>query len=103
MGEWKGIHNAYDKSGVWHLYNLATDLGETTDVARQNPDILKTLVAAYDKFAQDVGVVIPTSGPFATFFPPITANNTQTIDLAMMFAPWYPINKTKSGPVPPGV
>ena len=102
MGEWKGIHQASDKSGVWHLYNLATDLGENTDVAGQNPDIMKNLIAAYDKFAQDVGVVIPTSGPFATLFPPITANDTQTIDLAKMLVPGYPLNETKSGPVPPG-
>ncbi len=102
MGEWKAIHQASDKSGVWHLYNLATDLGENTDVGTQNPDILKKLIAAYEKYAQDVGVVPPTSGGFATLFPPITANDTQTINLAEMLAPGYPLNETKSGPVPPG-
>ena len=101
MGDWKGIHQASDKSGVWHLYNLATDLGENTDLADQHPDILKKLISAYDKFAQDVGVVIPTSGPFATLFPPITANDTQTINFAKMFVPGYPLNETKSGSVPP--
>ena len=41
--------------------------------------------------AQDVGVRCPTSGPFATLFPPITANNTpKTVDLAQMLAPGYP-------------
>ena len=102
MGDWKGIHQASDKSGVWHLYNLATDLGENTDLADQHPDILKKLISAYDKFAQDVGVVIPTSGPFGTLFPPITANDTQTINLAKMFVPGYTLNETKSGSVPPG-
>ena len=102
MGDWKAIHQASDKSGVWHLYNLATDLGENTDVGAQNPDILKKLIAAYEKYAQDVGVVPPTSGNFATLFPPITANDTQTINLAKMLAPGYPLNETKSGPVPPG-
>jgi arylsulfatase A-like enzyme len=102
MGDWKGIHQASDKSGVWHLYNLATDLGENTDVADQHPDIMKKLISAYDKYAQDVGIVIPTSGPFATLFPPITANNTQTINLTNMFVPGYPWNATESGQVPPG-
>jgi arylsulfatase A-like enzyme len=102
MGDWKGIHQASDKSGVWHLYNLATDLGENTDVADQHPDIMKKLISAYDKYAQDVGIVIPTSGPFATLFPPITANNTQTINLTNMFVPGYPWNVTESGQVPPG-
>jgi hypothetical protein len=80
------------------IYNLATDLGENTD---QHPDILKKLISAYDKFAQDVGVVIPTSEPFGTLFPPITANDTQTINLAKMFVLGYPLNETKSGSVPP--
>ena len=53
------------------------------------------MIAAYDKYAQEVGVVIPTSGPFATLFQPITANNTQTIDLAKMFVPGYPLNETQ--------
>ena len=22
MGDWMGIHNQYDKNGVWNLYNL---------------------------------------------------------------------------------
>jgi hypothetical protein len=64
---------------------------------------MKKLIAAYDHYPQDVGVVRPTSGPFATLFPPIAANDTQTIDLAKMLAPWYPLTETKSGPVPPGV
>jgi arylsulfatase A-like enzyme len=102
MGDWKGIHQASDKSGVWHLYNLATDLGENTDVAEQNPDIMNKLISAYDKYAQDVGIVIPRSGPFATLFPPITANNTQTINLTNMFVPGYPWNAAESGQVPPG-
>ena len=89
MGNWKGVHEATDKTGVWKLYNLATDLGENTNVADQHPDIVQTMKAAYNKFAQEVGVVIPTSGPFATLFPQIIANNTQTINLTKMFVPGY--------------
>ena len=100
MGDWKAIHVSGQRD--WKLYNIATDLGENTDVAAQHPDILQKLSAAYDKYAQDVGIVIPTSGPFSTLFPQVTANNTQTIDLAKMFAPGFPLNETKSGLVPPG-
>ena len=97
MGEWKAIHVSGQQD--WKLYNMATDLG---DVAAQHLDIVQTLIAAYDKYSQDVGIVIPTSGPFSTLFLQITANNTQTIDLAEMFAPAYPLNETKSGSVPSG-
>jgi arylsulfatase A-like enzyme len=93
MDDWKGIHRASDKLGVWHLYNIATELGENTDVADQYPEILKKLFAAYDQYAQDVGVIIPTPGSFATLFPPITANDTQTIDPARMLALGSPLKK----------
>ena len=89
MGEWKAIHDATDKTGVWKLYNLASDLGENNDLSAQQPEILQTMKDAYDKFAQEVGVVIPTSGPFKTLFPQVTANNTQTINLTKMFVPGY--------------
>jgi arylsulfatase A-like enzyme len=72
MGEWKGVRQSYDKPGVWKLYNLANDLGENTNIADQHPDIVQTMKAAYDKYAQEVGVVIPTSGPF---FNAISTNN----------------------------
>jgi hypothetical protein len=75
----------YDKTGFWKLYNLGNDLGENTNVADLHPDILQTMKAVYHKFAQDVGVVIPTLGPFSTLFPQITASNTQTINLTKMF------------------
>jgi arylsulfatase len=100
MDDWKAIHVSGQRD--WKLYNIATDLGENTDLAAQHPDILQKLSDAYDKYAQDVGIVIPTSGPFSTLFPQVTANNTQTIDLAKMFAPGFPLNETKSGLVSPG-
>lgn len=31
-------------------------LGKNTDVEGQNPDIMKKLIAAYDQYAQEVGV-----------------------------------------------
>jgi arylsulfatase A-like enzyme len=89
MGDWVGIHDTTDKEDVWKLYNLANDLAENTNVADQHSDIIQTMKTAYDKYAQRVGVVIPTSGAFSTLFPAITANNTQTIDLEGMLAPGY--------------
>jgi hypothetical protein len=32
-----------------------------TDLASQHPEILKKLISDYDKFAKDVGVVVPTA------------------------------------------
>ncbi|WP_439555398.1 hypothetical protein [Dyadobacter sp.] len=43
MGEWKGVKTNLKKSPKkpWQLYNLKTDRNETTDVAAQNPGLLK--------------------------------------------------------------
>ena len=45
-------------TGTWHLYNLADDPGETHDLAKERPEILKKLQAAWDRYAKDVGVVL---------------------------------------------
>ena len=96
MGDWKAT--SYGAPPQWKLYNLANDLGENTDVAAQHPDILQSMIAAYEKYAQDVGVIIPRGEKFEqtakSNFPPVSQNNTQTISLAKMFAPGYPLNGT---------
>jgi arylsulfatase A len=45
MGDWKGVKTDLRKNpkAKWELYNLKTDRNETTNVADQNPDILKKL------------------------------------------------------------
>ena len=100
MGDWKATSYGYPLQ--WKLYNLATDMGENTDLASQHPDILEKLITAYDKYAQDVGVVIPRGEKFEQTaknnFPPVTQDDIQTIELANMFAPGYPLNTTATNP-----
>jgi arylsulfatase len=45
-------------SGTWHLYNLADDPSETRDLAKEQPETLERLVAAWNRYADDVGVVL---------------------------------------------
>ncbi len=44
-------------TGVWQLFNVAEDPGEAKDLSKVMPDKLKILKAAWDRYAQDVGVV----------------------------------------------
>jgi len=44
--------------GGWRLYNTAEDPGETTDLSSEYPEILEELMAAWDNYADDVGVVL---------------------------------------------
>jgi hypothetical protein len=57
------------------------------------------LVAAYDKYAQDVGVIIPRGEKFheaaKNNFPAVTQSNVQNINLNDMLAPGYPLNASK--------
>jgi arylsulfatase A-like enzyme len=100
MGDWKATSYGYPPQ--WKLYNLATDLGENTDLASQHPDILEKLITAYNKYAQDVGVVIPRGEKFEQTaknnFPPVTQEDVQTIELSNMFAPGYPLNTNVTNP-----
>ncbi len=43
--------------GVWRLYNLAIDPGETNDLASVEPDRKQTMLAHYQDYADEFGVV----------------------------------------------
>ena len=43
----------------WQLYDIAKDPGEAHDLSKEMPDRLKTLIAAWDKYAKEVGVIPP--------------------------------------------
>lgn len=56
QGDWK-ITDAGDKT--WRLFNLAADPGETTDLSAREPARKAQLVAAWDSYARQVGVILP--------------------------------------------
>ena len=43
--------------GVWQLYDLKTDPGETRDLAATRPDILARLLRHWDSYVAETGVV----------------------------------------------
>ena len=45
-------------TGIWQLYNIADDPGETHNLAKEQPEKLATLKAAWESYANDVGVVL---------------------------------------------
>jgi arylsulfatase len=46
--------------GRWELFDLAKDPGELRDLAAQHPEILKELVAGWDRYVADNGLVLQT-------------------------------------------
>lgn len=56
QGHWK-ITDIGD--GRWHLFNLARDPGETRDLSADAPQRKTALIAAWEDYAREVGVVMP--------------------------------------------
>jgi len=46
-------------TGKWRLHDVVKDPGEAKDLSASMPDKLKTLQAAWDRYAKDVGVILP--------------------------------------------
>ncbi len=58
-GDWKMVR--YDNSGT-HLYNLRDDIGESTDLAAQQPDVLRELQTAWDRWNAEQAAPLWGSG-----------------------------------------
>ncbi len=56
QGDWK-ITDVGD--GTWRLFNVAQDPGETRDQSADHPADKARLVAAWDDYARQVGVILP--------------------------------------------
>jgi arylsulfatase A-like enzyme len=87
MGDWKALTDQVAPE-KWKLFNVANDLGENNDLSAQHPDILQKMIAAYEKYSKDVGVVIPRGGSFAAIqkhgIIPIDNSTQVTISLKDM-------------------
>lgn len=60
-GDWKLVDTG---DGRWRLFNIAADPGETRDLAGRQPDVREALVAEWDVYARDVGVVLPDQATY---------------------------------------
>lgn len=61
LGDWKLIH--YYEDGREELYNLQNDFEETTDVASDHPERVKTLSAQLFNYLNEVGAHFPEKDP----------------------------------------
>jgi arylsulfatase len=59
QGDYKAVSIAPPYgSGQWQLFNLREDPGETRDLADEQPELIQTLQDAWDRYAEEVGVVL---------------------------------------------
>jgi arylsulfatase A-like enzyme len=82
--------------GKWQLYNIVNDPGQNNDLAAKQPALLQKMMADYKKYAQEVGVVVPTGHKaevqYSHIYPPL--NQSQTIHLDEIFPPFQPPVRT---------
>ncbi|MGD1111465.1 MAG: sulfatase-like hydrolase/transferase, partial [Mycobacterium sp.] len=59
QGDWKALHlpEPYG-AGAWQLYDLSADPGEIEDLAAARPDKLAELLALWDRYVQETGVIL---------------------------------------------
>jgi arylsulfatase A-like enzyme len=58
MGNWKAIrHIPPAGNGEWHLYDIARDPAETNNLSEGYPDILKKMVASYERYYNEINIV----------------------------------------------
>ena len=71
MGDWKAVKTDLRKNpkAAWQLFNLKTDRNETTNVAAQNPEVLKKIDEIVKREHQ------PSHLPFWDFLTPILKSN----------------------------
>jgi len=67
-GDWKAVFlpssgGAYPRksvgTGTWQLFNIASDPAEAHDLAASQPTKLQELVADWNNYARDKGVILP--------------------------------------------
>jgi len=66
QGDWKLIRRFEphpDYPEIRELYNLESDIGETTNLAKKMPDKVKRLNALIDDFIKDTGALAPKPNP----------------------------------------
>ncbi len=67
QGDWKVRWQLkpYGKAD-WELFNVAKDPGERKDLAAQNPDKVKAMLALWESYVKANNVILPVRGPYDT-------------------------------------
>lgn len=70
--QWKALDIAAPfGAGRWQLYDLAADPAESRDLSLAEPQVMRELIAAWDAYAREVGVILPEGGEMAYGVPEV--------------------------------
>ena len=95
-GPWLAMRSGSDPTGNWQLYNIEADPAQNNNLADEHPVQLQQMISDYQKYSEEVGIVIPTgekaSIQYSKIYPSI--NQTQTINLDEIKPPFKRPNAT---------
>jgi arylsulfatase len=95
-GPWLAMRSGSDPTGNWQLYNIVTDPVQNNNLAEEHPDLLQQMISDYQKYSEEMSIVIPTgertSIQYSKIYPPI--NQTQSINLDEIVPPFKRPNAT---------
>lgn len=59
QGDWKIVWDPSEgEDATWHLFNLAEDLAEQSDLSTEEPELLKTMHGLWDEYQRENGVIL---------------------------------------------
>ena len=62
QGRWKATWiNSPFGTDDWRLFDMDTDISERNDLADTNPDKLNELILLWEKYSDEVGIVLPST------------------------------------------
>jgi arylsulfatase len=53
------MYDGSHPTGKWQLYDIINDPAQNNNVADKHPDLLQQMISDYQKYSNDVGIVIP--------------------------------------------
>jgi arylsulfatase/uncharacterized sulfatase len=84
-GEWKITRNHHPwGDGEWRLYNMATDPGETQNLATTEPELFASMLEAYAAYEEEVGVLPLPAGYSAAAQVAINTNAKNRLTLFVL-------------------
>ena len=95
MGDWESVHDAHT-GGKWELYNIVKDPAQNNNISDENPALLQKMIAAYQNYSKNVGIVVPRGALFAFQAKHMTPafNEPQTVQMGFILPEQLAIAKS---------
>ena len=85
MGNWKAVR--YGMNHAIRLYDLSTDLGETKDLAKENPEVVKQITPLFEQMRTENKYFPRRDEDLRRRFLSVKSHKNEDIDFSLQFQP----------------